>query len=540
MKYFRNSILVLVILMTSFFASANNAKNQQITDTTSITDTAPAIDTLWAVYTEPIDSINEKVDSLSALWFDKQVSLGNDTSFITPDTAGLANIPEFPDSVYRERLRQLPLMVEVSYNSMIRNYIHLYTHKRIDLVENMLGLADYYFPIFEEIFDSKQMPIELKYLAVIESALNPNAVSKVGATGLWQFMYGTGRLYKLEINSLIDERRDPIKATYAAANFLNDMYKTYHDWILVIAAYNCGPGNVNKAIRRSGGKRNYWDIYYYLPRETRGYVPAFIAATYVMNYYAEHNLKANKSSMPILCDSVMLNQNIHFEQISHFMNISVDQLRNLNPQFRHDIIPAATKPYALRLPANQILRFIDLQDSISHYKDSLYFNPSAMERTPVRTAATGKPGLPPKGNYTKLIYTVKSGDNLGYISSWYNVRVDDIKYWNGLLRNTIRAGQKLTVYVPTSKVSKYKNINTMSFSEKQASVGKSSTTTTQQQSSSSNNNTGEFETYTVKRGDTLWEIAKMYNGVSEADIMSWNNLSSASKIYVGQKLKIKR
>ncbi|NJK85235.1 MAG: lytic transglycosylase domain-containing protein [Bacteroidales bacterium] len=234
-------------------------------------------------------TFQKNLDSLSNLWY---VGESVDTIESVPDLDAL--IPEFSDSILIDRLSKLPCVVQLSYNTIVRRYVEMYTNKRRDLVENMLGLSTYYFPIFDEIFDYYDIPNELKYLSVIESALNPYAYSRARAVGLWQFMYGTGRLYGLTINSLVDERRDPIKSTYAAAQFLSDLYKRYNDWTLALAAYNCGPGNVNKAIARSGGKTNYWDIYFYLPRETRGYVPAFVAASYVMNYYSEHNLKPKK------------------------------------------------------------------------------------------------------------------------------------------------------------------------------------------------------------------------------------------------------
>jgi membrane-bound lytic murein transglycosylase D len=494
----------------------------------------------------PNDTVNNKVlvyssqiDSLSSLWLNKQLSPGADTSFVFEDITDTLFNPECPDSVYIDRLASLPLVIEMSYNPMVRNYIHMYTNKRRDLVENMLGLSDYYFPLFEEILDSKNMPLELKYLAVIESALNPNAVSRVGATGMWQFMYYTGRMYKLEINSFVDERRDPVKSTYAAISFMQDLYDIYHDWILVIAAYNCGPGNVNKAIRRSGGKRDYWDIYYHLPRETRGYVPAFIAAIYIMNYYDKHGLTPKRNTFPILCDTIMVADKVHLEQISKVMGISLDEIRSLNPQYRRDIIPGQSKQYALRLPFEKVTCYIELEDSIMHYKDSVYFNPAAMSKAPEYN--TYVPG-PPKGNYTKLVYSVKSGDNLGFISCWYNVNVSDLKYWNGIYRNNIRSGQKLVVYVPKGKESKYQSINEMSFAEKQASVGKGSSVqaqTTAQQGGTTLS-PGEYELYVVRRGDTLWEIAKQYPGVTDTDIMQWNGLSEASKLSVGQQLKIKK
>ncbi len=474
------------------------------------------------------------IDSLTNLWYKQQLSPGNDTSFITTNDIDSLLIPDFPDSVYIERLAALPLVMEMSYNKIVRNYIHMYTHKRRDLVEKMLGLSEYYFPICEEILDAKNMPLELKYLAVIESALNPNAVSRVGATGMWQFMYYTGKSYKLEINSFVDERRDPIKSTYAAIEFMNDLYDIYEDWILVIAAYNCGPGNVNKAIRRSGGKKDYWEIYYRLPRETRGYVPAFIAATYVMNYHKEHNLSAIKSELPILCDTIILNEKIHLEQISHFMDIELTELRNLNPQFRRDIIPGNTKPYSLRLPYDQTLSFIDNKDSIISYKDSVYFNPAAMAKTPVNNSY--KPSAPTK-NHVKLTYSIKSGDNLGFIAEWYQISVSNIKYWNNLRGSRIRAGQKLAIYVHKSKVSKYENINTMSFAQKQASIGKKTEPKTTAPIKPLKQ--GEYELYTVKRGDTLWDIAKLFPGVTDTEIMSWNGITNAAKISVGQQLKIK-
>ncbi|MBI9065815.1 MAG: LysM peptidoglycan-binding domain-containing protein [Salinivirgaceae bacterium] len=476
------------------------------------------------------------IDSLVNRWYNKQMSPGNDTSFVVEEFSDTSFIPAFSDSVYKERLANLPLVIPMSYNKIVRNYIHMYTQKRRDLVENMLGLSEYYFPIFEQILDAEGMPHELKYLPVIESALNPNAVSRAGATGMWQFMYYTGKMYKLEINSFVDERRDPIKASYAAVEFLKDLYNIYDDWILAIAAYNCGPGNVNKAIRRSGGKRNYWDIYYYLPRETRGYVPAFIAATYTMNFYKEHNLSAKKADLPILCDTINVKDKIHLEQISQVMGMSLAEVRSLNPQFRRDIIPGNNKEYSIRLPFDRTTQFIDLKDSIIHYKDSIYFNPEAISNTPEYTTYT--PG-PPTKNHSKLTYQVKSGDNLGYIASWYGVRVSDVRHWNNVRHNMIRVGQKLLIYVPKSKLSKYDGINAMTYTQKQASVGKTVSKSENKTVAVENLKEGDYEFYTVRRGDTLWDIAKLYSDVTEGDIMRWNGISNANKIAIGQKLKIK-
>ncbi len=475
-----------------------------------------------------------EVDSLISLWFNKQMSPGSDTSFIANDFTDTAYVPDFPDSVYKARLDRLPVVIDMSYNKIVRNYIHMYSHKKRNLVEGIMGLTDYYFPIFEQILDANRMPIELKYLPVIESALNPNAVSRAGATGIWQFMYYTGKAYKLEINSFVDERRDPIKSTYAAVEFLSDLYNIYHDWILVIAAYNCGPGNVNKAIRRSGGKHDYWDIYYHLPRETRGYVPAFIAATYILNYSDEHNLLQKKCNLPILCDTIMTTKRIHLKQISHVMDMPLSELRSLNPQYRRDIIPGKGKAYAIRLPFEETTDFIDLQDSIVAYKDSVYFNPAALSKTPKYT--TFHPG-PPSKNHVKITYVVKSGDNLGFIAEWYSVTISNIKYWNNIRGSRIWAGKKLKIYVHKSKVNKYKSINSMTFAQKQATIGK--TVKTKNIKPVKPLNDGEYELYTVKNGDTLWDIARLFPGVTDTEIMRWNGITNASKISVGQQLKIK-
>jgi membrane-bound lytic murein transglycosylase D len=234
----------------------------------------------------------------------------------------------------------------------------------------MLGACNFYMPIFEEALEAYGLPLELKYLPVIESALNPKAVSRVGATGLWQFMLVTGKQYGLEVNSLVDERRDPVKASYAAAHYLSDLYKIFGDWSLVIASYNCGPGNINKAIHRAGGAKDYWQIYPYLPRETRGYVPAFIAANYVMTYYSAHNICALRTKLPLKTDTVVVNRNVHLQQIASVLGIDIDMLRTLNPEYRRDIVPGLTKPSAIKLALNDVTRFIDNQDSIYNYNAS--------------------------------------------------------------------------------------------------------------------------------------------------------------------------
>ncbi len=480
-------------------------------------------------------ALDSNVDSLLNGYYIKE-SLKNNPL----DLANLeeSTIPTFSDDVYKKRLESIPSVAGLSYNNIVKRYIEVYTVKRRKQVEIMLGLAEHYFPIFDDIFDYYGVPNEMKYMSIIESGLNPKAYSRARAVGLWQFMYGTGRVYGLEINSLVDERRDPIKSTHAAAKYISDLHKMYGDWLLALAAYNCGPGNVNKAIRRSGGKKNFWEIYYYLPRETRGHVPAFIAATYTMNFYKEHKIIPAKIELPLTTDTLMVNKKLHLKQVSEVLDIPIKQLEDLNPQYRYDIIPGHIKNYALRLPEKKVLAFIDLQDSIYAYKDSIYFN----ENVAAKPTYTRNEPLAPSADYIKLVYTVKSGDAVGLIADWYDVRSSDLRYWNNINRNLIRSGQKLVVYKHKNVASKYKDINDISYAEKQARNGKTV--------SSSAHKTapikyvelkeGEYTVYTVRSGDTLWEIAKQYPGVTDTDIMRWNNISDAGNIRPGQKLKIKK
>jgi membrane-bound lytic murein transglycosylase D len=262
----------------------------------------------------------------------------------------------------------MPTVMEMAYNDIVQRFIDRYMGRLRHSVSFMLGAANFYLPIFEEALEAYQVPLELKYLPVIESALNPKAVSRVGATGLWQFMTGTGKQYGLEVNSLVDERRDPVKASYAAARYLRDLYRVFGDWNLVIAAYNCGPGNINKAIHRAGGEKDYWQLYPYLPAETRGYVPAFIAANYAMTYYCEHNICPMNTRLPLQTDTVMVDRDVHLQQVASVLDLDIEMLRSLNPEYRHDIVPGANKRHAIRLPMADAVRFIDMQDSIYNYR----------------------------------------------------------------------------------------------------------------------------------------------------------------------------
>ena len=419
----------------------------------------------------------------------------------------------YHDTVYSDRLYRLPSEMELSFNRVVRSYIEMYSVRRREQVAYMLTLGDYYFPLFEEMLDRHGLPLELKYLPVIESALNPVAVSRMGATGLWQFMLKTGQGYGLEVNSLVDERRDPYKSTEAAVRYLKDLYSIYGDWNLVIAAYNCGPGNVNKAIARSGGKQDYWEIYYHLPRETRGYVPAFIAANYIMNYYAEHNICPMKPNDFQALDTVHVNQEIHFGQISEILDIPVNELQRLNPQFKRDIVPGNYKPYALVLPTKKMIAFIDKKDEILNCRRSAYFAHR------LNTDRYLKDGSTSVGSDGVVYYRVKKGDNLSKIAKRNGVTVAQLKSWNNLKSTFLSIGKQLIVRKdappPSSADSK----------EQYAEVREDSI----QRISREVN-----QYYRVKKGDTLGEIAKK-NGVTVSKLKSWNGLSS-SKIAIGEQL----
>ena len=276
--------------------------------------------------------------------------------------------PTYSKEDYVDRLSRIPSIMEMAHNDVVQKFIDRYSGRLRHSISYMLGASNFYMPIFEEALETYQLPLELKYLPIIESALNPKAVSRVGATGLWQFMLTTGKQYGLQVNSLVDERRDPVKASYAAARYLSDLYKIFGDWNLVIAAYNCGPANINKAIHRANGEKDYWQIYPYLPKETRGYVPAFIAANYIMTYYSQHNICPMTTRLPAQTDTIMVNRNIHLEQVAEVMGINIDLVRSLNPMYRRDIVPGATELSPIRLPQTETGRFIDLQDSICNYR----------------------------------------------------------------------------------------------------------------------------------------------------------------------------
>ena len=375
--------------------------------------------------------------------------------------------PFYEKEVYKARLQRMPTIIEMPYNDVVQKFIDRYANNLRRSVSIMLGATNFYMPIFEEALEAYNLPLELKYLPVIESGLNPQATSYVGAAGLWQFMIGTGKRYGLEINSLVDERRDLIKSSYAAANYLSDLYRIFRDWHLVIAAYNCGPDKINKAIHRAGGTKDYWQIYPYLPKETRGYVPAFIAANYIMNYYCDHNICPMVADLPAKTDTVMVNKDIHFNQIASVLNMEVSQLKQLNPQYRRNIINGSNKPSSLRLPSTLVNKFIDNEQAIYDYNADALLNKRAEvevnEENIANTSYSHNNSYTRSGNnnsyrssrhknkHTKKHkersqnVTIKDGDTLSEIAERNHTTVSKLKKLNKISGSNIRAGKKLRV-----------------------------------------------------------------------------------------------
>ena len=459
-------------------------------------------------------SNDEYISNIDSVWLDQLYKSGFFYEIDAKETDARTEVLHVDDSIIKKRLQllnaQTPL--DLDYNPYVKSYINAYLYRRSDMMERMMGLAEYYYPMFETILDKYDIPLELKHLAIVESALNPRAKSPMGATGLWQFMYATGKQYGLYVSSYVDERYDPYLETEAAAKYMRNLYKMFGDWNLVLAAYNSGPGNVRKAIRRSGGHRNYWYLSPYLPKETRGYVPAFIAVNYTMEYGREHNLKPKSPKISYYkTDTVMVKSKITFDQISYQLNdISKDELRFLNPAYKHDIIPyLAKKGYKLVLPVSEIDNFVSREDSIYAYAERI--NKKNAKKMPKYYEANDM-----------IRYRVRSGDVLGSIADKYGVRVSEIKKWNRLKSNNIRVGQRLTIYPrkynPTTSTRKKSKAKTTKV--KYVEIR------------------GDYELYTVKSGDNLWTIAKKYPGISAQNIQSWNGIGSTKNLKPGMKLKI--
>lgn len=389
--------------------------------------------------------LDENVRALLQSWHAKYFSQSDPYCIDHDENAPVS------DDVYRDRLSRMATIIPMDYNPIVRNCISIYADRRRELVRYVMAMADLYFPLFEQVLDQYDLPLELKYLAIIESNLNPRAYSRAGAAGIWQFMLPTGKLFGLEINSLIDQRLDPIASTHAACKYFKQMYATFGDWYLVLASYNCGPGNVNKAIRRAGGRTSFWEIYPYLPRETRSYVPFFIAATYIMTYHCEHNICPMRTSLSVATDTVMVDRLMHLRQVADVLNVDIEMLRTFNPQYKREIIPGHIKPCVLKLPVAATYAYIDKKDTISAYRaDELlaaylpkrYTEPSSDDQE-------DKPSEPK----TEMIrYTVKSGENLYTIANKYGVTAQNIRKWNNLRTNRVPRGKRLTIYVDTGGV----------------------------------------------------------------------------------------
>ena len=455
----------------------------------------------------PEDYTAEVSDSLLNIWYTHKVASDSETEVYDMDSVKFES--NVPDEVYIERIRKMNSFISLPYNDIVKNYIILYSEKMPTKMSHILGLCQYYMPIFEEIFNRYEIPEELKAMAVIESAMNPLAVSRAGAKGMWQFMYSTAKMYGLHIDSFVDERLDPVKSAEAAAQYLKDAYAIFGDWNLAIASYNCGAGNVNKAIRRSGGRRAFWEIWPYLPRETRGYVPAFVGALYTMTYYKEHGIRPESVEIPAHIDTLKINRQLHLRQVADLTSAPLEELKNLNPQYRHEIIPGESREYILRIPYSYTNAFIEFEDSVYNHKVDEYFNPVTIKKI--------KDG----GDGERIVYRVKSGDYLGKIASRYRCTVAQIKRWNNLRSNNLSIGQRLVIYR-----------GGVSSGSGSASSSKASTDT-----SSSDSSTTGSATYTVKSGDTLSKIAARH-GITLNQLKEWNGLTSNS-IKPGQKLKVR-
>ena len=444
--------------------------------------------------------------------------------------------PVYDQEILADRLSRIPSVIPLQFNSKVNSYIKVYTVKKREVSQRTLGLKQLYFPMFEEALDRRGMPLELKYLAVVESALNPHAVSRFGATGLWQIMYRTGLSLDLQIDSYIDERRDPERSTEAALDYLQQLYGIFGDWLLAIAAYNCGPGNVNKAIRRSGGKRGIWEIWPNLPRETRGYVPAFIAVAYMMNYPEEHGLQAWKPVFEYeLIDTVQFTENASLATIASKIGMTEEELYYYNPSLKRKYVWGRNGAYPLKLPFTKTGAFISSESEL--------YAIAASEQVTAPVVTVASRDERSKGtkyfadpDMTKIVYTVKSGDNLGFIAEWYDCRVQDIRDWNNIYGSRIRAGQKLAIYKKKNIADRFSSINSMSFAQKQGTIGKAVSKPPQKEALASIG--GDYFTYTIKSGDNLWDISRKYPGNSIEKILELNDMSRNTKLQPGMKLKL--
>jgi len=499
------------------------------------------------------DAVNDeirKMDSLLALWYiDKELRTGQSVlSKLHDDTTKYDN----DDSLIFKRLSNIVTAVPLAYNDRVKRFIELYSVQRKRSSSVILGMAQYYYPWMKEIFDKYDVPEELVYITIIESALNPKAVSPAGATGIWQFMYGTGKLYGLEVNTYVDDRRDPYKATDAAARHFRDLYNIFNDWGLAISAYNCGAGNVRKAIQRSGGKTDFWGVAPYLPRETQNYFPAYIGALYMMTYHNLYGIQPADITIPLNVDTVMVNKEVHFQQISDMLNISMEEISSLNPQYKKSIIPAFNnQQFPLRLQPHDVIRFIAKQDTIYKHRYDEFFNPTKnLNNAPASSSTDGEIVQVTPNKY----HTVRKGETLSKIASKYHTTVSKLKSLNHLRSTTIRVGQRLLVRKGTTIVKPKPASETTPTLADSTNVVKDSTAVTATDSTQvkatepvvqetkpapTPKPTGGYTTYVIKKGDTLSSIGRKY-GKTATEIANYNHIRNVNSIQVGQRIKIPR
>lgn len=489
------------------------------------------------------------MDSLLNVWYVKRdmASQNSVLSKLVDDTTRY----DHNDSLIFKRLSDIHTPIQVAYNDKVKRFIELYSVQRQRSSSVILGLAQYYYPWMKAIFDKYNLPEELVYITIIESALNPTAVSPAGATGIWQFMYGTGKLYGLEVDSYVDDRRDPYKATEAAARHFRDLYNIFGDWGLAISAYNCGAGNVRKAIQRSGGKTDFWGVYPYLPRETQNYFPAFIGAMYMMTYHNLYGIQPAKISIPCDVDTVMIDKATHFLQIANVVGVSYDEIKSLNPQYKKDIIPAFTKSMPVRLRSNDLLRYIAMSDSVSNYNHDTYFNPTKnLNQIAATEGKVTEDGMMLVQKTPNKYHVVKKGETLGKIAAKYHTTVTSLKSLNHLHTSSLRIGQKLLVKKGTTVKVPNPNAKTAKDSTNAiAQNAKDSVTTTCDSTATAASAKAQIEikpvpqtqpdytSYTIRQGDTLSSIARRYN-TTPNEIAQCNNLANKDALRIGQKLKI--
>lgn len=542
MRFIRHIFLALAPL---FFSVSSYAQGTQ--------ESSSASTPVW-------NPISDMLDSLVTITHVVRYNQLDANCFESNPTLCKSQGPVFSDEIYSKRIAAMQSPIPLSYNKHVREFIELYANRKRGLTQRVIGLSNLYFPLFEETLDREGLPLEFKYLAIVESALNPVAVSRVGATGLWQFMYNTGLLYNLKVNSYTDDRRDPIKSTAAACQYFKDMYRIYGDWLLVIASYNCGPGNVNRAIKRSGGKTNFWEIMPYLPAETRGYVPAFIAVAYVMNHAREHQLTPVAPAFSYFeVDTVTVNQPVQFSVLARSLDLPLDVIQYLNPTYKRGLIPDVGSDYVLRLPTNKMAQYINKQSDI--------FTASALpprpvmpryDNTEIAEADTGTAG---DGSVTyqtitkkvKKTYTVRRGDNLAKIADKHDMTLAELKKMNKLRSNSISTGKRLTVYAwVTTKVPVKNPAPVPAAGDKDSAVAGNakidSTTDTQpvitgenvqdKSDTASESLSGKYVYHIVQPGDTLWNIARRYEGTTVELIKDINNLQDGN-LKPGTRLKVK-